>query len=249
MTISLCKALPLNGFLDFWSLSGRQSRGVSEARMLRPLIRFLSFNSNALKCFAHSQPSMRRVLWLRNLVASRLGSTRPSGQLSSFQTTTNCLFIGSITRVLLSFPEVARKYQSIMRPISLRAAVLSSAGLLVALPVGAAANDLPSGVDAELHEVLVEEIGDERWIRFRFLAPGIDRARPDAPAFADLEPDFPHLCSTLALPYLTSHALTADKVIISIADRVVEFGQSNPDATQYFEQFRIDDGTCLWEAF
>ncbi|MDH5531341.1 MAG: DUF6497 family protein, partial [Paracoccaceae bacterium] len=33
------------------------------------------------------------------------------------------------------------------------------------------------------------------------------------------------------------------------SDRVVPFGESDPEATQYFEAFSIADGTCIWEAF
>lgn len=109
--------------------------------------------------------------------------------------------------------------------------------------------ELPSGVEAELQEVLVETIGAETWVRFRLLAAEIDRHRADAPAFGELEQDFPHLCRTLALPYLETYALDADRVVISLADRDVEFGVTDPEATQYFELFRVGDGTCVWEAF
>ena len=108
---------------------------------------------------------------------------------------------------------------------------------------------LPSGLDAELREVLIEQIGAESWVRFRFLAPEIDRTRPEAPEFMELEPDFLHLCASVALPYLEAHALDADKVVISIADRIVEFGVTDPDATQYFELYRVNGGSCDWEAF
>lgn len=111
------------------------------------------------------------------------------------------------------------------------------------------AMNLPSGVDTELHEVLVERIGDDTWVRFRFLAPEIDPDLSSAPAFPDLEQDFSHMCRTFVLPYLEAHSLNADRVVISLADREVEFGVTDPDATQYFEQFRIESGECRWEAF
>jgi hypothetical protein len=121
--------------------------------------------------------------------------------------------------------------------------------VLSGMTTDGAAMDLPSGNDAVLHEILVEQIGNETWTRFRVVAPQIDRTLPQAPTFAELEPDFPHLCATLALPYLESHGIEADKIVISIADRIVEFGVSDPDATQYFEQFRLKDGSCVWEGF
>ena len=56
-----------------------------------------------------------------------------------------------------------------------------------------------------------------------------------------------HLCETLALPYIAEYALSGDVVVISLADRDTEFGQADPDATQFFEAFRPVDNTCIWE--
>ncbi len=122
---------------------------------------------------------------------------------------------------------------------------------LIAIPCFAQAEalNLPSGTQAVLHEVLLDEVGDENWVRFRFLAPMIDRSQDIAPDFTMLEGDFPHLCADLALPYLSDYALDADKIAISLSDRIVEFGTTDPDATQYFEIFRVEGGDCIWEGF
>lgn len=109
--------------------------------------------------------------------------------------------------------------------------------------------DLPSGTQAALHEVLIDQVGDEDWLRFRLVAPVIDRTRELAPGYADLEADFPHICTTFALPYAQEFALDYDKIAISISDRVVEFGTTDPDATQYFEVFRPENADCIWEGF
>ncbi len=109
--------------------------------------------------------------------------------------------------------------------------------------------DLPSGTQAALHEVLVDTVDDENWVRFRFVAPVIDRTTELAPSYADLEGDFPHICTDFVLGYVTDFALVADKIAISLADRVVEFGASDPDATQYFEVFRLENADCVWEGF
>lgn len=114
-------------------------------------------------------------------------------------------------------------------------------------PAASQVLDLPSGTQVALHEVLVDKIGDENWLRFRFVSPMIDTDQEHAPSYADLENDFPHLCVTFALPYVEDFALTADKLAISISDRVLEFGSSDPDVTQYFEVFRPEGADCIWE--
>ena len=121
--------------------------------------------------------------------------------------------------------------------------------LAFAITLGATpalAIDVPSGQPVELHEVLVDDLGDEVWLRFRFIAPEIAREGGSI-TYATAEPDFMHLCETLALPYIAEYALSGDVVVISLADRDTEFGQADPDATQFFEAFRPVDNTCIWE--
>ena len=113
----------------------------------------------------------------------------------------------------------------------------------------AAAFELPSGLRPDLSEVLVDSVGPETWLRFRFVDAQLDKSSPDALAFSDIEGDFALICAALALPYAEKYGLTADKVIVSLADRFVAYGTTNPSATQYFEQFRIENGDCIWEGF
>ncbi|WP_299687680.1 DUF6497 family protein [uncultured Tateyamaria sp.] len=112
----------------------------------------------------------------------------------------------------------------------------------------ATAQDLPSGQDVTLHEVLVDQVGAEAWLRFRFLAPSIVQSG-DGVTYAAAEADFGVLCDAIARPYLTEFDLTADIVVISLMDRAVPFGTSDPDATQFFETFRVADDACVWQAF
>lgn len=105
---------------------------------------------------------------------------------------------------------------------------------------------VPSGQQVDLFEVLIDEIAGEAWLRFRFLAPGIGKADGGV-SYAQVEADFAHLCDTVALPYLTQFALEADVLVISLLDRPVDFGQSDPQATQYIEAFRVETGSCEWE--
>lgn len=115
----------------------------------------------------------------------------------------------------------------------------------------AAAGDfgVPSGTEMELHEVLLDIVEEQDWARFRFVAPSISRSGEDAPDYFRLVNDFPVLCNTIALPYLAEYKLQPVIIAISLSDRVVEFGTADPDATQYFELFSVQDGDCIWEEF
>ena len=114
---------------------------------------------------------------------------------------------------------------------------------ILALSTSAAALELPSGQSVTLNEVLLDAVGSEEWVRFRFLAPDVD------PVSDGLAEDLLHLCDTVALPYMVEHALTGDVIVVSLMDRPVPFGQADPDARQVFEAFRRQDGTCAWDAF
>lgn len=84
--------------------------------------------------------------------------------------------------------------------------------------------------------------------RFRFLAPSIARDGGDISADA-AEADMQALCDTFALPRLPATGPRPEEVVISLSDRLVEFGAPAPEATQYFEAYKPDDTACIWEAF
>lgn len=107
---------------------------------------------------------------------------------------------------------------------------------------------VPSGQTVRLLEVLVDEVAAEGWLRFRFLAPEIDRTSGGL-SFEAIEADFEHLCREVALPYLAEFDLSPDLVAIMLLDREVPFGATDPDATQFIEVFRVSGGTCVWEGF
>ena len=125
-------------------------------------------------------------------------------------------------------------------PAGMLAAVL----FLAATP--ALAIDVPSGQPVELQEVLVDQMAEEAWLRFRFVAPQIAREAGTVP-YDVAEPDMMHLCNALAIPYMAEYALAGDVIVVSLADRPTEFGVADPEATQFFEAYRVQDGICIWE--
>lgn len=105
---------------------------------------------------------------------------------------------------------------------------------------------VPSGQEVQLLDVIRDEQGPAGLTyRFRFVAPAIAQTVDFETAAADME----HLCRTYALPRLSAIGPVPAQVIISLSDRALPFGAPAPDATQFFEAFRVEDGDCIWEAF
>jgi hypothetical protein len=115
--------------------------------------------------------------------------------------------------------------------------------ILAAAPAWADAVPVPSGQKVELIEAFWD-LADETTptLRLRFLAPEIGDGR----THAEVEKDFPYLCQTLALPSVPPERDGA-LIVLSLSDRPVPFGTFDPDATQFFEGFRADSGSCVWE--
>ncbi len=134
------------------------------------------------------------------------------------------------------------------RPLRARGAVLACVAVMAAAGASEASNLLPvpSGQPVELSDVLLDTNPGELWVRFRFVAPKIGstagRITYDV-AVIDME----HLCQTLAVPYVAQHELEPARVVISFADRPLDFGTSAPDATQFFEAYRLEQSKCIWE--
>ncbi len=123
---------------------------------------------------------------------------------------------------------------------------LGLAFALLASPL--AADELPSGQDVTLHEVLIDAQEDATWLRFRYLAPRIAAGEGQI-TYETAGDDMLHLCQSFALPYLAEHALSPDKIVISFMDRITEFGVADTDAVQFFEAFRPEGDTCIWDDF
>lgn len=123
------------------------------------------------------------------------------------------------------------------------------AALCWSLPVYGDVISAPSGLQVELHETLYEPLGvtasTARIMRLRFVAPdlgdveeyGIDR----------VEGDFEWFCHQFGLPRARKAAPLVEQVIVSIASQEVPFGDIVPEVVQYFDAFRIEEDSCIWE--
>ncbi|MBL4811226.1 MAG: hypothetical protein JKX69_02445 [Rhodobacteraceae bacterium] len=113
-------------------------------------------------------------------------------------------------------------------------------GLLWAAPL--AAQDLvgPSGLKLDLFEVLIEEA--PQIARLRYVATGVTD-------FEQVSADFAWLCQNHALPALRQNGWQGAQVVISIASEIRPFGEFHTEIIQFFEGYRPDGDTCIWEAF
>ncbi|KPP85024.1 MAG: hypothetical protein HLUCCA08_11645 [Rhodobacteraceae bacterium HLUCCA08] len=120
------------------------------------------------------------------------------------------------------------------------------AGLVCAAIAGmAAAQDIavPSGAEIALMEVVLEEA--PAIARFRFLVPAIGGGL----SFSDVAADFAVLCDDYALPALEAQQVQVEAIVISMSSRQIALGEIDPATPQFFEQFRPENGTCIWEKF
>lgn len=106
--------------------------------------------------------------------------------------------------------------------------------------------EVPSGQPVFYVDTIQNVPGEGLVYRFRFVAPQIADAGADEDAtHADME----WLCTGFAIPRIPTTGPQPSQIIISLSDRPVAFGEPNPEAKQFFEGYRIEDGKCIWELF
>ena len=108
---------------------------------------------------------------------------------------------------------------------------------------------VPSGQVVSLLDVITNAPGaDGLTERFRFLAPGI--ARQGGGVTAEVAGrDMDWLCQNYALPRVANTGPQPGQIVISMSDMDVPFGESAPQATQFFNAYSITDGKCVWDMF
>ncbi len=108
---------------------------------------------------------------------------------------------------------------------------------------------VPSGQPVTLMDVIWNEQGPEGLtLRFRFLAPEIAREGGTI-GYELAAEDMMHLCQTYALPRVPNTGPQPAQIVISLSDRPLVFGATAPEATQFFEAYSLENGTCIWEMF
>jgi hypothetical protein len=116
------------------------------------------------------------------------------------------------------------------------ASVLAAETIVDNIPV-------PSGQALSFIEFISEAEGET--VRFRFLTPDIGTAFD----YIDVAADFQMVCDDLVLPVLDANALAPRQIVLSMSVVDIPFGEDHPDVLQFFEIFKPENGTCIWEEF
>ncbi|MBB5720863.1 hypothetical protein FHS72_000467 [Loktanella ponticola] len=104
---------------------------------------------------------------------------------------------------------------------------------------------VPSGIDVQLYDVILEPA--TQTARFRFHAPDI--GGENGVSFAQAVPDIQYLCDEIVVPGLAENGWMGGDVVISLSANKVAFGVAHPETIQYFQPFSIQAGACMWEDF
>lgn len=132
-------------------------------------------------------------------------------------------------------------YVAIGGTLSIWTVFATTAGAMEDSPV------VPSGLQMHLQGALFDRLQDgTEALRLRYVAPDIAK---DDVTYAVVADDFAAICQDVGVTFLAQEGRTADQIIVSFSDRETAFGVANPDATQYFEVFTLENDTCIWEAF
>ena len=123
---------------------------------------------------------------------------------------------------------------------------LTAIVLLAALATPLRAESVPSGRALVLWEVLFERVqgSDGAQMVLRYIAPSVAGAEYDAVA-SDLD----WLCTRHGIAMAALDYVRADSIVITLMDRPVPRGRTDPEATQFFEIYRIADAACLAEEY
>lgn len=108
--------------------------------------------------------------------------------------------------------------------------------------------EVPSGILVTRQEILHDMLMGELWLRFRYVAPRIGKDA-GAVTFDVAAIDIDYLCDQDAVPHVLANDLDPARIVVSMADRVLEFGATDLDATQFFGAYRLENERCIWEEF
>lgn len=119
---------------------------------------------------------------------------------------------------------------------------------LAVLPLSAHAYDLtvPSGQIVTLDEQLVVP-PENKILYLGFTAPSI--GGDYAVSFDRAAGDMDLLCEVVGIKEagkLIGQGVRIDEVVIRLMERLIPYGEVDPDVAQYLNAYDVSGGTCLW---
>lgn len=107
---------------------------------------------------------------------------------------------------------------------------------------------LPSGLDVELIETLIEpqQHSEETWVIVRMLAPSLAGQQVTAEGMAA---DTDAICANWGVAAARDLTTPPDQIVVQVMSEQVERGQSAPGITQIFAGYRFENDICIWENF
>lgn len=197
---------------------------------------------------------MTRFLLVRNIPAG--GSRRTVARAVRARRAALAVWLSSLAAIVAVAPAQA---DDAAQP----APALLSAPTLLPAPTGghapaslprAAPLAVPSGQPVELLEAVVEDHEQEAWLILRYLAPQIARDGGGGNVF-DYEataPDLDYLCNSEGVREFDARARQGaqiHQIVVTMLDRPLDRGTSDPDVTQFNEAYRVEDGACMMEFY
>lgn len=108
---------------------------------------------------------------------------------------------------------------------------------------------VPSGQFIEFKQVIWDAKADIPSVTFRFHAPEISRDNTGVSYDLAAE-DIHFLCENFALPHIIREKIEEEvSLTISLSQKVIAYGEMNPDITQFFENFVVRNAKCDWGEF
>jgi hypothetical protein len=113
----------------------------------------------------------------------------------------------------------------------------------------AEAQGVPSGQSVLLWQVLWERVeGDGTQAVLRFIAPAIARDGGTV-GFDAAQADMDWLCETHGLPVAALPNARSDAIVVTLMDRPIPRGRTDPAATQFFSTYRVQADSCVASDF
>lgn len=106
---------------------------------------------------------------------------------------------------------------------------------------------VPSGQEVSFVDQVIEvQPGDETWLIRRYLAPAIARDGGSI-TYDQAAGDLDHLCDSEGLAAIPESDAEIDQIVITLMDRIVERGATDPAATLFIGAYLPSNEGCIWQ--